>query len=184
MESKKLTLMRDRTKGTEEFRKASDIVTRELIDQIPEDLKAKNDIVLAVILRSAIAFLPAALKTFPSAKISILGLKRDEKTAIAFWYYENIPPLSANTTVIILDPMLATGGSAVKAVEKLTEKGAEPTNIHFIGVIAAPEGLNALTAMIPKENVILGALDEKLDTAKFIVPGLGDYGNRYFGYKS
>ena len=183
MESEAFKVLRDRSKGTVEFRKASDTVTQELIDKIPDDLNAKEDIVLVIILRAGMAFLPAALRAFPDAKVSVLGLKRDEKTAVAFWYYENIPPLSKDTTVIILDPMLATGGSAKEAINKLIEEGADAANIHFVGVIAAPEGYKVLTDLIPKENVILGAIDEGLDDTKFIVPGLGDYGNRYFGYQ-
>jgi len=183
MESEALTLMRDRTKGTVEFRQASDTVTQELSEQIPDDLKAKKDIVFVIILRSGIAFLPAALRAIPDAKVSVLGLKRNEETAVAFWYYDNVPVLTDDTTVIILDPMLATGGSAKEAVNKLIEEGALPDNIHFVGVIGAPEGFKVLTDLIPQENVILGALDEGLDDTKFIVPGLGDYGDRYFGYK-
>lgn len=135
-----------------------------------------------IILRAGLAFLDTAIERFPSALIASAGLRRDEETAEAHWYYQNFPPLSKNHTAVILDPMLATGGSAIAVVQELRRCGVLPYHIHFTGLLGAPEGIAALSAILPRENILLATIDEGLDAKKFIVPGLGDFGDRYFGY--
>lgn len=130
------------------------------------------------------AMLNAAIHTFPSAPVAVAGLKRDEETAVAHWYYENFPPVTKRHTIVILDPMLATGGSAEEVVLNLQNRGADPNKIFFVGIIAAPEGVVRLSKHIPKQNILLAAVDAGLDAKKYIVPGLGDFGDRYFGYES
>jgi uracil phosphoribosyltransferase len=126
--------------------------------------------------------LEPVLQKFPKAPVGVLGMKRGESTFRPSWYYENIPPLSGQSIVVILDPMLATGGSAETAVSHLLEHGAKSKNVYFLGIIGAPEGFARLAHFIPRKNIILASIDKGLDTKKYIVPGLGDFGDRYFGY--
>jgi uracil phosphoribosyltransferase len=157
------------------------------IIELKRTLKGNNadesTLIFAVILRAGFALLPEALEAYPDAKVAVLGLRRNERTKKAYWYYENTPKITSKDTIAILDPMLATGGSAVQAVRRLLDLGGNAKKIYFVGVIAAPEGLDRLTRLIPQENLILAAVDNGLDAKKFIVPGLGDFGDRYFGYK-
>ena len=179
-------VLRDRTASTAEFRRAADAVCGHLMRAMKEDLTKKGidekDIVVVIILRAALAFLGTVTQVFPNAPVGVLGMKRDEQTLEPYWYYENLPPVSANNTIVIADPMLATGGSVEAAVERLKVRGANTNNIYFVGVIAAPEGVARLSTLIPKENMILGAIDDGLDEHGMIVPGLGDFGDRYFGH--
>lgn len=181
-----LKVLRDRSAGTVEFRKAAKVVcedlSRKALALVREEGADESRIVLVVILRAAIAFLAAAVDAFPNASVGVLGLKRDEHTLEPHWYYENLPELSQESAIILLDPMLATGGSAEAAVRRLKERGADPKKIYFIGVIAAPEGIMRLSKQIPKEHIRVAVVDEKLDDAGYIIPGLGDFGDRYFGY--
>lgn len=181
-----LQLLRDRSLGTAEFRRAADDVCGKLMRDMQKNLEEKGidpkSIVLVIILRAAIAFLDAATQVFPDAPVGVLGMKRDEQTLAPYWYYENLPHISGKSTIVILDPMLATGGSASAAIERLQTRGADLARIYFVGVIGAPEGVANVTALIPKENIVLGAVDEKLDAQGMIVPGLGDFGDRYFGH--
>ncbi|MFH1670738.1 MAG: uracil phosphoribosyltransferase [Patescibacteria group bacterium] len=185
MYSDLLAPLRDRSTPTEEFRKAADAIAKVLFDELKEELKVKNvkDIITVCILRSSLVFLPSILSSFPSSPVAVVGIKRDEKTAEPHCYYENIPPINANSVIIIPDPMLATGGTAVDMVSRLLKAGAKAQNIYFLSIIAAPEGITKLSKLIPKENITVAAVDEKLDTHKMIVPGLGDFGDRYFGYE-
>lgn len=187
MESNELKILRNRDADTPTFRKASDALAPMLIKELKEKLDSDgcdvDSMVFVIILRSGIALLPAAIEAFPTVRVAVAGLKRDEETAIAHWYYENFPELSSENTVIILDPMLATGGSAVETLQKLRELNADMGKTYFVGVIAAPEGVQAVTDQgVPEEHLVLGSVDEGLDDKKYIVPGLGDYGDRYFGY--
>lgn len=181
-----LEILRDRSAGTADFRRAADDVCGMLMRDMKERLFEKGveekNVVIVIILRAAIAFMGAATQAFPDAPVGVLGMKRDERTLTPYWYYENLPPISGKSTIVILDPMLATGGSVSAAIERLQTRGADLARIHFVGVIGAPEGVANLTALIPKENIVLGAVDEKLDAQGMIVPGLGDFGDRYFGH--
>lgn len=144
----------------------------------------EHDVVIVIILRAGIAFLDAIADGFPNAPVGVLGLKRDEQKLEPHWYYENLPPISMEHAVVIVDPMLATGGSAEAAVERLQKRGADSKRIYFVGVVAAPEGLSRLAALIPRENIVLATVDDGLDEHGVIVPGVGDFGDRFFGYSS
>lgn len=182
-----LGALRNRKTNTADFRAASEKLCTSLMRKTKALLvkrgAATERIVIVVILRSGVALLPAALHTFPGAQTGVLGMKRDEHTFAPKWYYENLPPLSKRTTIILLDPMLATGGTAEAAVIHLIEQGAVAKHIYFTGIVAAPEGFERLAKLIPQEHILLAAVDKKLDAHKLIVPGLGDFGDRYFGFR-
>lgn len=125
--------------------------------------------------------LEGVLSMVPAAKVGHIGMYRDPQTLQPVTYYCKLPSDINEREVIVLDPMLATGGSAVEAIKILKEKGA--VNVKFMCVIASPEGMNALTEAHPDVQVYCAALDEKLNDEKFIVPGLGDCGDRIFGTK-
>ena len=183
---KSLDVLRDRTSDTPAFRKAANDVCNHLVRRTKRAL-LKNGIepahvVVIIILRAAVAFLDVATRAFPEAPVGVLGLKRDEQTLKPHWYYENLPTISKNHTLIIFDPMLATGGSVEAVVKRLVKRGADPKNIHFVGIIASPEGYERLAKRIPQNNITLAAVDRGLDERGMIVPGIGDFGDRYFGY--
>ncbi len=140
-----------------------------------------ENIVLIPVLRSGIALLSSFLYFFPDAAIGFLGIHRDEKTAKPILYYEKLPPLSSQNLIFLLDPMIATGGTAILSIEKILEKGASPQQIHLIGIIGSTLGVRQIATKYPKVHVHLTAIDKKLNAKKFIVPGLGDFGDRYFG---
>lgn len=154
----------------------------EMQSRVKAQVAGEQDIVIVLILRAGIAFFEAAIRVFPDAPVGVLGLKRNEQTLDPHWYYENLPSISGTCSVVILDPMLATGGSAEMAVERLEKRGADLKHTYFAGVVAAPEGIARLAELIPRENIVLAAVDEGLDEHGMIVPGVGDFGDRYFGY--
>lgn len=133
------------------------------------------------ILRAGLGMVDGLLTIVPSAKVGHIGLYRDPETALPIEYYCKLPADCNEREVFVVDPMLATGGSAAAAITMLKEKGI--THIHFLCIIAAPEGLKKLTEEHPDVNVYVGALDECLNVNKYIVPGLGDAGDRIFGTK-
>lgn len=141
----------------------------------------KNDIVLVPILRSALALLPSFMKYYPYAKVGFVGLKRDEKTAIANLYYKNIPEIKKTDDIIILDPMIATGGSACDTIKIIKNMGIKEDKIIFVAVIGATDGINRVKKTFPKIKIICAQVDKKLNKNKYIIPGLGDFGDRYFG---
>jgi len=178
-----LTIIRNRQLSTAEFRRAAHTLSLQLAKQTRAKIprQQRDKVALVLILRSSLAMLPAFLKYFPEAAIGFLGFKRDEKTAIAKKYYENLPRLGRNSVVVIPDPMLATGGTLNKVLKLMMQKSVAPQNIYFTGLIGARPGFDKVTEVLPKENITLLALDPGLDAKKFIVPGLGDFGDRYFG---
>ncbi|MEK7156635.1 MAG: uracil phosphoribosyltransferase [Patescibacteria group bacterium] len=181
-----LDVLRDRQTGTAGFRAAARRVCSGLMQELQALLRKRNvdttRVAFVIVLRSAIALLEPALQVFPQAPVGVLGLKRDEHTLLPRSYYENLPTFDEYDAIILLDPMLATGGSTEAAIARLLLRGAAPEKLYFVGVIAAPEGLARLCAHISREHIILAAVDEKLDPKGMIVPGLGDFGDRYFGY--
>lgn len=181
-----LPVLRDRHIPISTFREASQQLSALLIDELEQVFRQRKVdpslVIFVAILRSAMVLLDAALRAFPSAHVGVAGLRRDEATAVAHWYYEKFPPIDRTHTIVVLDPMLATGGSAEEAVLKLKSLGADLQKIYFVGTIAAPEGIARLSQYIPEQNILLAAVDKELDAKKFIVPGLGDFGDRYFGY--
>jgi uracil phosphoribosyltransferase len=135
-------------------------------------------VVAVPILRAGLAMLPAFLEVLPDAVVGYVGLARDETTAVARRYYENVPDCRG-ADVFLLDPMLATGGSARMAAEGLRSRGA--TTLALLSVVAAPEGVAHLEATAPELEVYAAALDRELNDRKYILPGLGDFGDRANG---
>ena len=137
---------------------------------------------LAPVLRAGISMLQGALRLFPEAQVWHLGVYRDEHRLVPVEYYNRLPPRATVDVCFVLDPMLATGGSAVATVDILRRWGVP--EVQFVGVIGAPEGVRAFFAAHPDVPVTLAAVDERLDERGYIVPGLGDAGDRQFGTTS
>ena len=137
------------------------------------------DPVLVPVLRAGLGLLPAFQKLLPTAKVGHLGLYRDHDSLVPVPYYRNFPPLLEERTVFVLDPMLATGGSASEAVRQLKAAGAR--KLTLVSVLGAPEGVERLRADHPDLRVVIGALDRQLNEKGYILPGLGDAGDRIFG---
>ncbi len=145
-----------------------------------KELKGKK-LAVVPILRAGLGMVEGMLEMIPAAKVGHIGLYRDPETAEPVEYYCKLPADCANREVFVVDPMLATGGSAVAALQMLKEKGVK--SIRFMCIIAAPEGVKRLQAEHPDVDLYIGALDERLNDKKYIVPGLGDAGDRIFGTK-
>lgn len=141
----------------------------------------KNEIVLVPILRAGLGMSDGISQILPQAKLGHIGLYRNEKNLKPVEYYSKLPDNISNSDVLVLDPMLATGGSVTKAIEII--KKHKPKSIKFIGLVGAPEGLKVLNSKYPDVDVYLGALDEKLNKSGYITPGLGDAGDRIYGTK-
>lgn len=133
------------------------------------------------ILRAGLGMVDGVLQLIPAAKVGHIGLYRDPETLEPVEYYCKLPADCAEREVFVVDPMLATGGSSVAAIQMLKDKGCK--NIHFMCIIAAPEGVEKMKAAHPDVDIYIGALDEKLNDHGYIVPGLGDAGDRIFGTK-
>ena len=195
----KLTILRKKETGTKDFRHLLDeigmLMTYEVTRNFPlkdveietpickatvKELKGKK-LAVVPILRAGLGMVDGMLEMIPAAKVGHIGLYRDPETAEPVEYYCKLPADCANREVFVVDPMLATGGSAVAALDMLKEKGVK--NIHFMCIIAAPEGVKRLTEAHPDIDLYIGALDEHLNEHKYIVPGLGDAGDRIFGTK-
>lgn len=142
--------------------------------------KFAEQIIVLPVLRAGLAMLFGALQFLPKAKVGFIGLERDDETAIAREYYWKVPTVPLNSTVIITDPMLATGGSCLHLLRHITEK-TQVKSLRVVCVIAAPEGIDAVHREFPHVQIFTAAIDSHLNSKKFIVPGLGDYGDRYFG---
>src|SRR5262245_66655131 len=123
--------------------------------------------------------LDAFLELVPSAEVGYFGLERNEETAVARRYYEKVPKNLATATVFLLDPMLATGGSAAMAVDGLRGLGAK--RVRLLSIVAAPEGVAHLESVVPEVEIYAAALDRALNARKYILPGLGDFGDRLYG---
>ncbi|MFJ7736087.1 uracil phosphoribosyltransferase [Lysinibacillus sp. NPDC097287] len=195
----KLTYIRDKKTGTKEFRELVDEVATLMAFEITRDMPleeieietpvttAKTKVLsgkkLAIvpILRAGIGMVDGVLKLIPAAKVGHIGLYRDPATLKPVEYYAKLPADVEERDFIIVDPMLATGGSAVEAINSLKKRGAK--NIKFMCLIAAPEGVKVIQDEHPDVDIYIAALDEKLDDHGYIVPGLGDAGDRLFGTK-
>lgn len=138
-----------------------------------------NQPTLVPILRAGLGMLDGALSILPCAKVSIVGFKRNEETLEADYYYQNIVNDIDQRLAIIIDPMLATGGTAIATIDLLKESGC--TEIKALFLVAAPEGINALVKAHPDVELIIGAKDERLNDKGYIIPGLGDAGDKIFG---
>lgn len=188
-----LSYLRDKNTPTEKFRFYSDRLSQVLIAHCLDGLllskeeietpltktlveKISQKIIIIPIFRAGIVMLSSALSFFPHAQVGFVGLERNEKTAIAKEYYWKIPEVTGSI-VVITDPMLATGGSILHVLKKLET----PKEVRIVCVIAVPEGIAAVHNEFPDVTIITGAIDQKLNNQKYIIPGLGDYGDRYFG---
>ena len=195
----KIGLIRRKETGTKDFRQnISEIAmlicyeaTRDLqLDDVEietpickttvKELKGKK-LAVVPILRAGLGMVDGMLQLIPSAKVGHIGLYRDPVTVKPVEYYCKLPADCSEREVFVVDPMLATGGSSVAAIQMLKDKGCK--NIHFMCIIAAPEGVEAMKEAHPDVDMYIGALDEKLNEHSYIVPGLGDAGDRIFGTK-
>jgi uracil phosphoribosyltransferase len=140
---------------------------------------AQSQITLVPILRAGLGFLPGVQALLPNAPVSVIGLRRDEQTLQPHAYYQRFVEDIAGRTALLIDPMLATGGSAIAAIDAL--KAAGVTRVKAIFLVSAPEGLRALDAAQPDTEIWTAAIDEKLNDHGYILPGLGDAGDRIFG---
>ena len=138
-----------------------------------------TDVVMAPVLRAGLGMLPGMLELVPNARVGHLGLQRDERTAVASQYYAKLPPDIQNSYVLLIDPMLATGGSAVAALDMLTRAGAR--HLRLVCIVAAPEGLACVEKAYPAVPIFTPVVDRELNANKYIVPGLGDFGDRLYG---
>ncbi len=145
-----------------------------------KELKGKK-MAIVPILRAGLGMVDGMLTLIPAAKIGHIGLYRDPKTLKPVEYYCKLPADCAEREVFVVDPMLATGGSSIAAIQMLKERGCK--NIRFLCIIAAPEGVKAMQEAHPDVDMYIGSLDEKLNDHGYIVPGLGDAGDRIFGTK-
>jgi uracil phosphoribosyltransferase len=139
----------------------------------------ETDVVVVPVLRAGLGMLDAVLELLPAARVGHIGLQRDEATAIASRYYSKLPPGLAQSHVLMIDPMLATGGSAAAAIDLIKAAGA--TAISMICIVSAPEGVSLLERLHPDVAVYTPVVDKHLNAHKFIVPGLGDFGDRLYG---
>lgn len=195
----KLTYIRDKSTGTKDFRELVDEVATLMAFEITRDMSleeveiqtpissmkskvlAGKKIGIIPILRAGIGMVDGILKLIPAAKVGHVGLYRDPKTLQPVEYYVKLPSDVEERDFIVIDPMLATGGSAIEAINSLKKRGA--THIKFMCLVAAPEGVDALKGAHPDVDIYIAALDEKLNDHGYIVPGLGDAGDRLFGTK-
>lgn len=151
-----------------------------ICEAVVKELKGKK-MAIVPILRAGLGMVDGMLNLVPAAKVGHIGLYRDPETLNPVEYYCKLPADSADREVFVVDPMLATGGSAIAAIDLLKEKGCK--NVHFLCILAAPEGVKKMEEAHPDVDIYVGALDERLNDHGYIVPGLGDAGDRIFGTK-
>lgn len=192
----KLAHIRDVETGHKRFRELATEITEFICYEALKNIKTKEikvqtpvavatcrkidtDIVVVPILRAGVGMLDGILELIPTARVGFIGLYRDEETKLPVTYYERFPPQIKGGTCIIIDPMLATGGSTAAAIEQLKEKGAD--NIIVICIVTCPEGIELVETAHPDVKIYAAAIDKKLNEKKYIVPGLGDAGDRLFG---
>ncbi|MEG0329967.1 MAG: uracil phosphoribosyltransferase [Longicatena sp.] len=194
----KLTQMRKKTTGTKDFRQNLDEIAGLMAYEISRDLPLKSveietpvavcntfelrkEIILVPILRAGLGMVNGICNLIPTVKIAHVGLYRDEETLEPHTYFEKYPKEINEATVMVVDPMLATGGSAIAAINMVKAQGAK--NIRLVCLVGAPEGVKAVEKAHPEVDIYLAALDEKLNEKGYIIPGLGDAGDRIFGTK-
>jgi uracil phosphoribosyltransferase len=191
-----LAVLRDRTTSSPVFRQTladvsmmllydalRDLAVREERIETPleptEGRRLADEIVLIAILRAGLGMVEGALRVVPEARVGHLGMYRDEDSLTPVGYYENVPDGAADAEVVVVDPMLATGGSAVNALRRLKVAGAR--RLRMVCLVAAPEGLKAVHVAHPEVPITCAAVDRQLDERGYIRPGLGDAGDRIFG---
>ncbi len=195
----KLSYIRDRKTGTKEFRELVDEVGMLMAYEVTRDFETQDaeivtpvtkmnaqrlsgkKLALIPILRAGLGMTDGIMKLVPAARVGHVGLYRDPETLEAVEYFVKLPQDIEEREIIVVDPMLATGASAIEAIQSLKNRGAN--KIRFMGLIAAPEGVKALQEAHEDVDIYIAALDEKLDDHAYITPGLGDAGDRLFGTK-
>jgi len=192
----KLALIRDVETGHKKFRELATEITMFICYEALKSVKVKDvevqtpvalakcqkiseDIVVVPILRAGVGMLDGILSLVPSARVGFVGLYRDEETAEPVTYYQRLPPQTENGICIIIDPMLATGGSTVAAIDILKEGGA--SHIVVVCIVTCPEGLQRVEDAHPDVQIYAASIDDALNEKKYIVPGLGDAGDRLYG---
>ncbi len=192
----KLAIIRDVETGHKRFRELAteiteficyealkNVRTKEIDVQTPVGTakchKIDTDLVVVPILRAGVGMLEGILELIPTARVGFVGLYRDEETKLPVTYYERYPPQIKGGTCIIIDPMIATGGSTAAAIQTLKEHGAD--NIVVICIVTCPEGIELVESAHPDVPIYAAAIDTELNDKKYIVPGLGDAGDRLFG---
>ncbi len=191
-----LAHLRSRDCDTENFRKYTRVVSQLLAFEVTRDLPLREErletpleqttgrvlagsVIFVPVLRAGLAMMSAVYDLLPGSKVGFVGLERDERTAIARSYYAKLPEHLGAACTVILDPMVATGGSSLATIRLLRQRQASA--IRLACVVAAPEGLEALKREDPDLEVYTCAIDRELNERKYILPGLGDFGDRYFG---
>ncbi|MBQ0040449.1 MAG: uracil phosphoribosyltransferase [Clostridiales bacterium] len=195
----KVSMMRDVNTTSKDFRELAKEVAMLMAFEVTRDLpleeveittpicKTKQrmlkgmDLAIVPILRAGLGFVDGMLELVPAAKVGHVGMYRDPETHMPVEYYCKLPEDIDKRRIIVVDPMLATGGSAVDAINNIKEKGGK--DISFMCLIAAPEGIETLSKAHPDVNIFIAQQDERLNENKYIVPGLGDAGDRLFGTK-
>lgn len=195
----KLSIIRDKNCGTREFRQCVNEIAELMVYEVSRDMPledvevetpitkattkrlAGKKVVVVPILRAGIGMVDGILELIPAAKVGHIGMYRDEETLQPHEYFVKMPDDLKNREMIIVDPMLATGGSAIMAVDALKKRGAK--SIKFVCLVAAPEGVKAFREAHPDVDIYSASLDEYLNEDGYIVPGLGDAGDRLFGTK-
>ena len=197
-----LAIIRDKNTDCEKFKNALKRITYSLIYEATANLPtisktietplmettcevfdSRAQLIIAPILRAGMIFCEVAQELLPFANIHHIGMYRDEETLEPVWYYDKRKEIKEDKDkifVLVLDPMLATGNSAIDAVENFISKGVKEENIIFVSLISSPEGINKLSKAHPKVKIITSALDEKLNSKGYILPGLGDAGDRIY----
>jgi len=191
-----LVALRDIHTGTDAFRRHARLLTLILAFHVLQELPTREvvvatpleetsgrvvdrNVIFVPVLRAGLAMLDAMSDFVPGSKVGFVGLERDEETAIAHSYYQKLPAQLAGAETIILDPMLATGGSAATTADLL--RGHQANHIRLACIVAAPEGIELVQKRHPDVHIYTAVIDQGLNERKFIVPGLGDFGDRYFG---
>ena len=191
-----LTRLRDKRTQPQEFRRllgeiaslmlyeaTRSFATRPVSVQTPLALargfRIKRDVVLVPVLRAGLGMLDSILQLIPNARVGFIGLKREETTLRAQFYHKSLPKNLSRFEVILIDPMLATGGSAVAALDLLAEQGAK--QVRLVNLVAAPEGIRRVRKRYPQLPIFTAAIDRRLNNKGYILPGLGDVGDRLFG---
>ncbi|MDD2201781.1 MAG: uracil phosphoribosyltransferase [Firmicutes bacterium] len=195
----KITLIRDKETGPKDFRDLVSEVAMLMAYEVTRDMPVESievetpitrtsgkqlagkKVAVVAILRAGLGMVDGVLKLIPAAKVGHIGLYRDPDTLRPVEYYCKLPSDVSERELIMLDPMLATGGSACAAIQFAKERGA--TNIKLVNLIAAPEGIRLVQKVHPDAEIYVAAVDERLDSHGYIVPGLGDAGDRLFGTK-
>ena len=192
----KLAIIRDVETGHKRFRELATEITKFICYEALQNVKTKEvevqtpvgaamchkidtDLVVIPILRAGVGMLEGILELVPTARVGFVGLYRDEETKQPVTYYERFPPQIKGGTCIVIDPMIATGGSTVAAIDQLKQEGAD--NIDVICIVTCPEGIQLVEDAHPDVRIYAAAIDKELNEKKYIVPGLGDAGDRLFG---